>query len=509
MFDWVFELLWNLIRSILKIIYYLEQSFMWLAGGKSIPAVDSNDTPTNGGTLLEGIFTNTSVTGIFTRFMLIGIMLTLLFLIFAIVRSEYVSKDSTATKKKAISKSIISIITVALMPIIFILGIQLVSSLFYEVSGILVEEIFSGSTGNPFYGQIPEQNSISQSLFLICLPEIRSGQTLPPDLVFTMSFAELNLRYNMQQFDFLLGFLVGLILVIIVGLTAINLVERLINVILLFLVSPFVLSSVPLDDGNRFNIWRDMVIAKLLSAGGIILSMYLYYLVVPYVQRVFPSGVSPAFDITRLVVIIGGALVSCKGGLTIAQLIGHNTGVAEGMHQGQTGRIMLSGLSTGASIVGGGLKTVMFGTAGAAASAAGKTLSNMTGGSGGGVNISGGSGSGGASGFSRIQQAMSRGVFGNVKAGYEKMMNSSAGVSSTAERLQMNADIKNTVMSNSPDYISSQEKMAERKNAYMQSKIDDLSTKYKVGPSAKKDIEGQLKKRMTDHNDTKNDKDKN
>jgi hypothetical protein len=113
-------------------------------------------------------------------------------------------------------------------------------------------------------------------------------------------------NFDIQKMNWLLGLLGSLAMLISFLLSAVTFVQRIFDIVLLYIVSPISVSTIPLDDGNRFKVWKDMMVSKILSAYGIILSMNLFFLIMPQVYRIrffegdFQNGV------VNVLFLIGG-----------------------------------------------------------------------------------------------------------------------------------------------------------------------------------------------------------
>ena len=53
---------------------------------------------------------------------------------------------------------------------------------------------------------------------------------------------------------------------------------------MLFIASPIFVSTMPLDDGEKFKAWQDMFVAKIFSGFGSVIAMELYMLLCPVVM---------------------------------------------------------------------------------------------------------------------------------------------------------------------------------------------------------------------------------
>ena len=129
--------------------------------------------------------------------------------------------------------------------------------------------------------------------------------------------------------NFFVGIAGGLVILVMFVMSAVMFVQRIFDIILLYIVSPASVSTIPLDDGGRFRIWREMLVSKVLSAYGIILSMNIFFLVVPQISQITFFGNAFKDGIVQLLFVIGGAFSITKANMIIAQLTGSNAGMQE------------------------------------------------------------------------------------------------------------------------------------------------------------------------------------
>ena len=139
-------------------------------------------------------------------------------------------------------------------------------------------------------------------------------------------------------------------------MSAVTFIQRIFDIVLLYMVAPVSVSTIPVDDGNRFRIWRDMTISKVLSAYGIILSMNLFFIIIPQLNNIMFFNDAFKDGIVKILFLIGGAFAVTKSNLVIAQLTGNTAGQNETqqlMRNMQTGgNIAKATLGVGATAVG-------------------------------------------------------------------------------------------------------------------------------------------------------------
>ncbi len=92
--------------------------------------------------------------------------------------------------------------------------------------------------------------------------------------------------YDLWRFNYLIGFafiIVGLKLMFNIVL---GLMKRIVEMTALFIISPPLIATMPLDDGKAFNKWRESFLSKALAAYGAIIGMNLIFLILPYLNQI-------------------------------------------------------------------------------------------------------------------------------------------------------------------------------------------------------------------------------
>ncbi len=157
-----------------------------------------------------------------------------------------------------------------------------------------------------------------------------------------------------SNFKFIEGFVSCVLLLFILAGAAITFIRRLFELLLLYLVSPFFVSTIPLDDGATFAKWRELFVAKFFSGFGVIFSMRYYMLLVPSIagsnlclySMNLPNAVM-INSVLKMFMILGGAWAVYKSQSLIMQIFNQE---AAAMEQ-QSGALM-SGMIIGSVTTG-------------------------------------------------------------------------------------------------------------------------------------------------------------
>src|SRR5574344_2000284 len=117
--DWIFELLYGLQKTICYIIDFIREIFYTLAGIQTVN-IDGEQTD-----LLSHFILSDSVKTAFFYIFLIAIILLVVFVMIAIIRSEYVASENKKSKSQILGKAFQSFIIFLLVPFVLIAGITL------------------------------------------------------------------------------------------------------------------------------------------------------------------------------------------------------------------------------------------------------------------------------------------------------------------------------------------------------------------------------------------------
>lgn len=138
-----------------------------------------------------------------------------------------------------------------------------------------------------------------------------------------------------SKFDFIVGFGVGAFVFIVMVSNSVVFIQRIFDMLLLYLAAPFFVSTMPLDDGERFKRWRELFLGKSISGLGGIVAMKLYLLIVPIVisgNITFTSLASESTETTyvlKILFLLGGAWAATKSGSMVTGLISSAAGSSE------------------------------------------------------------------------------------------------------------------------------------------------------------------------------------
>lgn len=122
--------------------------------------------------------------------------------------------------------------------------------------------------------------------------------------------------FNISTMNVALGIILALYFIILYCAAILLFLMRLLEIALLYTVSPLFTGSIPFDDGEKFGNWREVFIAKLVSGFGLILGMKIYTIIVmplimdPNIR--FAASSETADMVLRIILLAGFGFAAYK-----------------------------------------------------------------------------------------------------------------------------------------------------------------------------------------------------
>lgn len=338
---WFYKLLYSMMQGILKLCDTVYEVVLTLCGMKKNTA--------SGDGLLETLAKDSTIKMVFKWLIILGICILGVVICIAVIRAVLSRKldDPVKAQKNVATRTISSIIVMVLIPVFFFTFITFV--------GDITQYVINSMNVSSSTGQVTNSAtdwSVAQEVF-----ETATGQTCSYTLS-ADSFAD-QFPIDPNSVNYIIGIFGGAIVLVAMFMMGFKLAERIFMLIFYYIISPLILAVSPLDDGNRFAIWRDSVIAKLLASGGIIVCISLFLVCMPVIKnfsaQVFGKGFTS--QVFNLLFIIAGSFFASRGGEIIANLVGDNIGANEGRETADSLRKAMAGIRIGGGVVGAGILT--------------------------------------------------------------------------------------------------------------------------------------------------------
>ena len=355
--DAMSDIFFDILVILLKFVSFFVNAFFVFAGIYNVALRQPGGAYEQSNTfILQYIMDNAGITTIYWQITLISAALCIIFTGIAILRSinptEFDPRKSVGKIWGRLGKTMLTFLVI---PGMMIFGIELANM----VAGRLVEDVFEGG-----------KTSVDNVIFLTSTMNAAKNQSYNANNAsFTDSVrnpyfkgdksyesrSQVKADFELKKIDFITGYIIcGFMIFILFG-SALFAVRRLLEILLLFITAPLFVASMALDEGKRFESWRDMFVAKLVSCYGLVIMMMLYLAIVPTIMggRLQLSQNGFMDSLLKLLFMIGGAL-AIKNCHTLPLSILNPTAAehAKSSVLGGMGMAMMAGMMVGGKVMG-------------------------------------------------------------------------------------------------------------------------------------------------------------
>ena len=343
MFDWLWELLYSISKTLFRLIDGLILCANLLCG---ISPINFEGKETD---FLTYLMFSDEVSFAFKISALLATILLVLFTVFMILRS--ITKDKAEGTPAQIAVK-------AFKTLLMFFFVPLVMIAFMTIGNAFVKALYAATA----------QSSASPGAFLFSALAEDGG--MASEIAARFRTGELD--YNntnavsssmiLSDFPFFFSYLVGGVVLFGIGSAMLIFVDRVISLVILYIAAPISISSSVLDDGARFKLWRDQFLSKFIMGYGMILGINIYAMVCGLAMNpdiVFFPGEDEKFInlLMRLLIVGGGALTLQKAMALVGNLVASGAGSSElrdsmsaGALASMTGRAALKAGSLGAKV---------------------------------------------------------------------------------------------------------------------------------------------------------------
>lgn len=158
--------------------------------------------------------------------------------------------------------------------------------------------------------------------------------------------------YDLLSYNWLIGFLASFTIIMLLLNLMIGVIQRIFDLTILFIVSPAFIATMPIDNGSRYNKWRDEFVKRVLGCYGPIIGINLAFTILTLVQRIYIFGPSEPMSglfnsLMQCVFVIVAILCVKDFGKLLNGLIGGQD--ISDNKAGQARDLMLRGAAAGAT----------------------------------------------------------------------------------------------------------------------------------------------------------------
>ncbi len=354
---WVFNacagVFYTLMANVWKFLDSMEQAYNIFIGIKTVQ-ITTGDKTSDPMTLLEALYSIGTIHNAFWYIFVVSLVLLFMFTIYAVAKSIF---DLETEKPRTVSH----VMNLFLRSCIQFLIVPMFVLFMIRFSGVLVTTLDnslqqSGASSNATIGStlfvISSLDASTNAEFNISTASAEDKPTLgindkarknyytngskdKPNQTY-WNYKQVKQDFVYAKFDYIVGFGVGVFVFFVMVSNSVVFIQRIFDMLLLYIVSPFFVSTMPLDDGERFKRWRELFLGKSISGLGGIVAMKLYLMIVPIIisgQITFTSLSSESVEtvyVLKILFLLGGAWAATKSGSMVTGLISSSAGSAEG-----------------------------------------------------------------------------------------------------------------------------------------------------------------------------------
>lgn len=345
MFDWLWHLLYQVTKTLFKIIDGLVKCANYLCGVEPIK-VDGEEVD-----FLQYILTSSQIGFAFRVAALLGMVVVVVFSIIAILRT-LAKEKSEGTPAQIAGKAIKNILSFLFIPLIMIVVVN--------AGNIFMKAMYEAT--------MQGHNSLGDFLFKAFAMESMKNMNLSNVEQLVDEFlADPNLDWrntsdvwglmDLSEFEFIFSWIAGSVILGCIGMSMMYFVSRIISIAILYIAAPFSIGASVLDDGVRLKLWREQILIKFITGYGMMLAINIFAMVCLLVMNpslVFFESGSFIDYLMKLLIIAGGGVSLKQSMALIGNLISSGAGSNElrdaaiaGGLGGMLGKIPGAGLVSG------------------------------------------------------------------------------------------------------------------------------------------------------------------
>lgn len=380
-------LYYEILKFILSVIDYLEKAFGIFIGLEPVTYYPNGvgGGAVVHGSLLEVLFNMDSIRNAFWIITFSGVCIAVLLSIYGVAKSAFdLDFENKKPVSHVLSQLMKSVVGAFLIPFMALCMIQISTT----VLTTLDSAVSLGNNG--------ERSTLGSTLFVLSSvnaawdPKLNLAQTrmettdegfglkyvdhtnenfellgAPRDKFYVndafdnyKNTLKVALYFNFGGFDFTY-WIIGVVLIIIMLMCLFTFIRRLFEILLLYMISPYFVAMMPLDDGEKFKQWFGLFMGKLVTGYGSVVVMKVYLLVLPLFMKGGIEYTNLGRESTYLMyglVALGGAWAVFKSGNLLTSLVNEAAGRQEQeAMRGAMGMMMMAAnpIMSGAKSLGG------------------------------------------------------------------------------------------------------------------------------------------------------------
>lgn len=314
MFDWVWELLYLITKTLFKIIDGLVGCANYLCGITPVK-VDGQEVD-----FMQYLLTSNQIGFAFRVSALLGIIVVVIFSIIAIIRT-LIKEKAEGTPPQIVGKAIKSILSFLFIPFIMIVIINAGNVFMNAMYRATLQG--ANSLGDFLFKAFAMESGVAEADVDIFLAD--------PNMDWRVTDHVWSLM-DLGEFEFIFSYIAGFVVLGSLGVSMMYFVTRVLHIAILYIVAPFSIGVSILDEGARFKLWREQILIKFITGYGMMIAINVYAMVCLVVMNpslVFFEKHSFMDYLMKLLLIAGGGVGIKQAMALIGNLISNGAGSNE------------------------------------------------------------------------------------------------------------------------------------------------------------------------------------
>ena len=310
MFDWIPEMLYFITKTILMLIDGFISVANVLCG---IEPIYVGDKETN---FLQYILFSEQVSFAFKTAMILGVIVIVFATIFQMLKN---------ISKEGVEGSPLKVCFKALKTLMVFLFVPLCMILLVWIGNEFVVAIYKATTTG--------STSLGSYLFAV-VGELDGLKNADKFLEGTYDYKNIETVWScidLWDYNNFLAWLLGGVVIYNIITALMSFLDRVISIVMLYILAPFSVASSIVDDGSHFKLWRDQVLVKFFSSYGMIIALNIFIMLSSLVINPEIKFFDNAFldFCIKVLVILGSALGLNKSMALVGNLISSGAGSNE------------------------------------------------------------------------------------------------------------------------------------------------------------------------------------
>ena len=366
---------YEILVRILKIIDVIEVLFDTLMGANPVRLGDKS------GSIVTLLLTSPDIKKVYLMIVVFSLALLMLFSIYAVARSaadfDFKGKKPVSRVLKLTFSAFLQMLFLHAMIVVFLYmgdafltGIKIAFSngstnaslgtqiyLIATLKAANENANVSNYTYQRIYRTKPQMDDGLRKLFLGDSPQVDYGNSdvcIGYGNIFDEEYSGL---FIVTDVDYILGIIASGAVLVILAMCMVIAIGRIFEMMILMLVSPFFVATMPIDDGKFFKAWMQSFSGKLFGAYGGYLAMRVYLSIIPLINYnlVFIPGSEVLDSVAKLLLICGGAWGTYKCFTLLTYFVDIQTAEHDSMVAGEAGSFVHGKLNALGAAIGKGM----------------------------------------------------------------------------------------------------------------------------------------------------------